>query len=189
VTINGFQESDASHRRERISDGIAGADPTDHHFRVSLGELLKNARQARALTLRQASAKIDGRFSPAALGSYERGQRAISVLRLITLAELYGVDAGDLMIQARSRSLRQLAGTTSADTAVVLTITATTMPAEARRTPLGRYLILHGAQSVDLTAEQIRSLALLHRISPDEFIRWVTGWEPHPARWQPRRAS
>lgn len=48
-------------------------------------------RESRHLTLIQAAKLSKGRISAIALGSYERGDRSVSALKLITIANLYEV--------------------------------------------------------------------------------------------------
>lgn len=60
-------------------------------FAEVTGQVLREIRRARSLSLRHASARSSGRFKPSSLASYERGKRQISLERLFELAEVYGV--------------------------------------------------------------------------------------------------
>lgn len=60
-------------------------------FAKEIGRVLRRAREARGLTLRQASNLSGGRFPPTSLASYERGERAISVERFCRLAAVYRI--------------------------------------------------------------------------------------------------
>lgn len=53
-------------------------------------------RESRHLTLIQAAKLSKGRISAIALGSYERGDRSVSALKLITIANLYEVPISEL---------------------------------------------------------------------------------------------
>jgi transcriptional regulator with XRE-family HTH domain len=59
------------------------------------------------LSLDQLSRRSDGRYQPSSLGSYERGERAISVVRFCELALLLGVSPDQLLGDALSRSWPQ----------------------------------------------------------------------------------
>jgi transcriptional regulator with XRE-family HTH domain len=59
------------------------------------------------LSLDQLARRSDGRFQPSSLGGYERGERAISVVRFCELARLLGVPPDHLLGDALSRSSPQ----------------------------------------------------------------------------------
>ena len=61
------------------------------------GENLRAVRRRLRLSLREVSERSQGEFQPSVLGAYERGDRAISVARLVRLAELYGVPVDALL--------------------------------------------------------------------------------------------
>lgn len=54
-----------------------------------LGEHLRKLRRQKGLSLLDVQALSDGAFKASVMGAYERGERAISALRLAALAELY----------------------------------------------------------------------------------------------------
>jgi transcriptional regulator with XRE-family HTH domain len=62
-----------------------------------VGEVLRNARQERGLTLHDVQVRSRGRFKPSSLGGYERGERNLSLERFRDLADLYGVPADQLL--------------------------------------------------------------------------------------------
>ena len=51
-------------------------------------------RNQQGLSLQGVEAKSAGRWKAVVVGSYERGDRAVTVQRLAELAEFYGVPAG-----------------------------------------------------------------------------------------------
>lgn len=59
-------------------------------------------RESRHLTLIQAAKLSKGRISAIALGSYERGDRSVSALKLITIANLYEVPISELFESPRN---------------------------------------------------------------------------------------
>ena len=63
------------------------------------GHALRRARRARGLTLRDVGARSEGQFKPTAVAGYERAERAISLERFCSLAELYGMNPERLLSQ------------------------------------------------------------------------------------------
>lgn len=66
-------------------------------FVVAQGELLRTARSRRGLTLHEVEAASAGEFKAASLSAYERGERAISVRRLLRIAEVYQTSIDELL--------------------------------------------------------------------------------------------
>jgi len=63
----------------------------------ALGARLREVRSAQALSLHEVERRSGGRWKAVVVGSYERGDRAVSVHRLAELAAFYGVSATDLL--------------------------------------------------------------------------------------------
>ncbi len=62
-----------------------------------IGERLRAIRRQKGLSLHDVEAKSKLEFKASVLGAYERGERAISVPRLLRLAEIYEVPADQLL--------------------------------------------------------------------------------------------
>jgi transcriptional regulator with XRE-family HTH domain len=62
-----------------------------------IGERLRAVRWQRGWTLHDVAARSDNLFRVTTLRSYERGDRQISVVRLLMLAELYEVPPAELL--------------------------------------------------------------------------------------------
>jgi transcriptional regulator with XRE-family HTH domain len=62
-----------------------------------VGERLRDVRQQKRLSLQAVEARSDQEFKASVLGAYERGERAISVLRLQRLARFYRVPVDQLL--------------------------------------------------------------------------------------------
>jgi transcriptional regulator with XRE-family HTH domain len=73
------------------------------HFAQVLGDVLRDARQQRGLTLRQAMERSEGHFKPSVIGGYERGERSVSVARFCELAKFYRIPADRLLGQVLAR--------------------------------------------------------------------------------------
>ena len=78
----------------------------DHMERVDgrhVGERLRAIRRQKGLSLHDVEARSDQEFKASVLGAYERGERAISVPRLLRLAELYRVPPDQLLPRGAPR--------------------------------------------------------------------------------------
>ncbi len=72
-------------------------DDQEDNVRLKVGQRLREVRLALGLTLEGATAASRRAIKTSTLGSYERGDRTITVSRLYALAELYGVPVHDLL--------------------------------------------------------------------------------------------
>ena len=66
-------------------------------YAKALGMRLRGIRQQQALSLQGVEEKSKGRWKAVVIGSYERGDRAVTVQRLSELAEFYGVPVSELL--------------------------------------------------------------------------------------------
>jgi transcriptional regulator with XRE-family HTH domain len=64
---------------------------------VRVGERLRAIRRQKGLSLHDVEARSNLEFKASVLGAYERGERAISVPRLLRLAEIYEVPSDQLL--------------------------------------------------------------------------------------------
>lgn len=71
-------------------------------FSATLGVRLRAARRQRGWSLGEVESYTSGEFKASVVGAYERGERALSVQRLVRLAEIYAVPASDLLPFASS---------------------------------------------------------------------------------------
>lgn len=67
----------------------------------TLAQRIRHIRQSRGLTLQQVSTRSKGAISAIALGSYERGDRSISVKKIFEIAELYAIPVEELFTPAQ----------------------------------------------------------------------------------------
>lgn len=66
-------------------------------FSASLGVRLRSARRQRGWSLGEVESYTGGEFKASVVGAYERGERALSVQRLVRLADIYVVPPSDLL--------------------------------------------------------------------------------------------
>ena len=66
-------------------------------YAKALGARLRAIRMQQHLSLHGVERKSAGKWKAVVVGSYERGDRAVSVQRLAELADFYGVPVSDLL--------------------------------------------------------------------------------------------
>ena len=66
-------------------------------YAKSLGARLRSIRQQQGLSLQGVEEKSSGRWKAVVVGSYERGDRAVTVSRLAELADFYRVPVAELL--------------------------------------------------------------------------------------------
>src|SRR6476620_3873801 len=90
-------------------------------FSQRVGERLRAIRRQKRLSLHDVEAASNQEFKASVLGAYERGERAISVLRLQRLARIYDVPVDQLLPddggQQRSRAVLEKGGKVAIDLA------------------------------------------------------------------------
>ena len=71
-------------------------------YTKALGARLRSIRSQQGLSLHGVEEKSRGRWKAVVVGSYERGDRNVTVERLAELAEFYGVPASELLPATRA---------------------------------------------------------------------------------------
>ncbi|MFZ4515511.1 MAG: transcriptional regulator [Acidimicrobiia bacterium] len=74
----------------------------DEAMGAAIGERLRSIRRQLRWSLHEVETQSEQEFKASVLGAYERGERAISLPRLLRLANLYGVPADQLLPQTRA---------------------------------------------------------------------------------------
>ena len=82
----------------QVSAEGARVDPADAaQYQERLGSRLRTVRRAQGLRLQDVEQRSDGRFKAVVVGSYERGDRAVSAHKLAALAAFYQVPVTELL--------------------------------------------------------------------------------------------
>ena len=88
---------------DRPSDSVDDVFANEGYAKA-LGTRLRAIRMQQHLSLHGVERKSGGKWKAVVVGSYERGDRAVSVQRLAELADFYGVPVSDLLPRTTARS-------------------------------------------------------------------------------------
>ena len=89
-----------ANRQSASSDDPSPAE----QYAIELGERLRNVRQQQDLSLHDVEDASEGELKASVVGAYERGERAVSVSRLRTLADFYRVPVSSLLPTSGGRT-------------------------------------------------------------------------------------
>ena len=173
-------------RGDREPAAATGAEHPDHRFDRALGARLRAVRSQQHLSLQGVERKSEGRWKAVVVGSYERGDRAISVHRLAELAAFYEVPVTELLPDG------------AADAPGTPVIPLTKVVLNARRVlelddpdaePLVRLVtaILHrrrqsasdrlATERLQIRSSDLISLAMLYDTTPEAITERLVRWQ------------
>ncbi len=146
-------------------------------YAKSLGARLRAIRTQQGLSLHGVEEKSQGRWKAVVVGSYERGDRAVTVQRLSELAEFYGVPVSELLPAGASI-------VTAEPTArIVIDLEQLQQVPADQSAPLARYAATIQSQRGDYNGrvlsirhEDLRSLAIIYDASPAALTEQLVGW-------------
>ncbi|MFZ9292160.1 MAG: transcriptional regulator [Ilumatobacteraceae bacterium] len=132
-----------------------GADaPGDAAFHLRVGERLRAIRKQKRLSLHDVEEQSRQEFKASVLGAYERGERAISVLRLQRLAQIYGVTV-DQLLPADPRRVEERQPGASAPTKLRIDVAKLSTRAGDQYQMLERFLRMIQVQRQDFNGKVI----------------------------------
>jgi transcriptional regulator with XRE-family HTH domain len=151
---------------------------TGSGYSKALGAKLRAIRQQQGLSLQGVEQKSQGRWKAVVVGSYERGDRSVTVAKLAELAEFYGVPLPELLPDSRaSRSFSELPNK------LVLDLERLSGLEDARAQPLARYAASIQAQRGDyngrvlsIRQEDMRALAVIYDLPTAELSELMVHW-------------
>jgi transcriptional regulator with XRE-family HTH domain len=147
----------------------------DDGYQRRLGERLRAIRRARGLRLQDVENRSAGRFKAVVVGSYERGDRAISAHRLAALATFYDVPLEDVLPDGHT--VRRARANSDEVPLALDRLRAGDDPALE---PLAR-LVHHvqwqrgdyNGRILTLRGDDLRTLAIALGVVPDELPAWL----------------
>jgi transcriptional regulator with XRE-family HTH domain len=153
--------------------------PDDREYARALGSRLRAVRSQQRLSLHGVERKSGGKWKAVVVGSYERGDRAVSVARLAELAEFYGVPISELLPTedgvATSRAeasgkivldLQRMQGVPAEDAAPLIRY------AQSIQRQRGDY----GNKVLSIRGEDLRALALMFDTSLEQLTEKLVNW-------------
>ena len=144
----------------------------------ALGARLRAIRTQQGLSLHGVEEKSEGRWKAVVVGSYERGDRAVTVQRLAELADFYGVP-----VRRAAAGRGHRLGASSRPPKLVLDLERLrSVPAE-RAGPLARYAATIQGQRGDyngkvlsIRQDDLRTLAVIYDMPPAALAEQLISW-------------
>jgi transcriptional regulator with XRE-family HTH domain len=148
----------------------------------ALGARLRAIRMQQGLSLHGVEEKSEGRWKAVVVGSYERGDRAVTVAKLADLADFYGVPVAELLPESRPSRRGAIAPKLVIDLQRLAELPA------HQAGPLARYAAAIQSQRGDyngkvltIRSEDLRSLAVIYDMPPEDLTQQLVDWGVLPA--------
>ena len=145
---------------------------TDYQRR--LGARLRAIRQQQGLTLQQVEEQSEGKWKAVVVGSYERGDRAVSVAKLAELSEFYNVPVSELLPKEEMAGVSSVA---NLGAKVMLDLRKLAKHEDPELKPLSRYAHTIQMQRGDfngnvltIRGEDLRALSVVYGTEPDDLV-------------------
>ena len=146
-------------------------------YAKALGARLRAIRTQQGLSLHGVEEKSHGRWKAVVVGSYERGDRAVTVQRLAELADFYGVPVNELLPEGASAPAAEQAAR------IVIDLEQLSSVPTDKAAPLARYAATIQSQRGDYNGrilsirnEDLRSLAVIYDASPSTLTEQLIDW-------------
>ncbi|MEI6229300.1 MAG: transcriptional regulator [Actinomycetes bacterium] len=143
----------------------------------ALGTRLRSIRQQQGLSLHGVEEKSRGRWKAVVVGSYERGDRAVTVQRLAELADFYSVPVSELLPDGAPTA------TVEAPPRLVLDLERLGMVPAEKAGPLARYAAAIQAQRGDyngrilsIRQDDLRTLGVIYDEPPSQLADQLIAW-------------
>ncbi|HVA61966.1 MAG TPA: transcriptional regulator [Mycobacteriales bacterium] len=147
-------------------------------YAKALGARLRAIRTQQGLSLHGVEEKSNGRWKAVVVGSYERGDRAVTVQRLAELADFYSVPVSELLPEGISS-----AAASEPPPRIVIDLELLQGVPADEAGPLHRYAATIQSQRGDyngrvlsIRQEDLRSLAVIYDRSPGDLTEKLISW-------------
>jgi transcriptional regulator with XRE-family HTH domain len=146
-------------------------------YAKALGARLRAIRTQQGLSLHGVEEKSQGRWKAVVVGSYERGDRAVTVQRLSELAEFYSVPVNELLPE------REAVIAVEQSPRIVIDLERLATVPREQGAPLARYAATIQSQRGDYNGrvlsirhEDLRSLAVIYDATPTSLTEQLITW-------------
>jgi transcriptional regulator with XRE-family HTH domain len=147
-------------------------------YAKALGQRLRAIRMQQGLSLHGVEEKSEGRWKAVVVGSYERGDRAVTVQRLAELADFYGVPISELLPDGVPA-----AAASELPPRLVLDLEKLQHIPADQAGPLARYTATIQSQRGDyngrvlsIRQDDLRSLAVIFDETPSQLTEQLISW-------------
>jgi transcriptional regulator with XRE-family HTH domain len=146
-------------------------------YAKALGAKLRTVRNQQGLSLQGVEAKSGGVWKAVVVGSYERGDRAVTVQRLAELAEFYGVPMSELLPEPLTTAIVE------PPPRLVIDLERLGQVPADKAGPLARYVAAIQAQRGDyngrvlsIRQDDLRTLAVIYDEAPGPLAEQLIAW-------------
>jgi len=146
-------------------------------YAKALGAKLRAVRQQQGLSLHGVEEKSQGRWKAVVVGSYERGDRAVTVQKLAELADFYAVPVSELPPDYSP------AAAAEPPQRLVLDLERLGLVPAEKAGPLARYAAAIQAQRGDyngrvlsIRQDDLRTLAVIYDEAPSQLAEQLIAW-------------
>jgi transcriptional regulator with XRE-family HTH domain len=143
----------------------------------ALGTRLRAIRTQQGLSLHGVEEKSKGRWKAVVVGSYERGDRAVTVQKLAELADFYGVPVAELLPEGQPTAAAE------PPPRVVIDLEALAEVSPESSGLLARYVASIQSQRGDyngrvlsIRQDDLRTLAVMYDETPSRLAERLVGW-------------
>lgn len=148
------------------------------NYATLLGRRLRSIRQQQGLSLQGVEEKSQGKWKAVVVGSYERGDRAVTVQKLSDLAAFYGVPLAELVPGAG-----QFGAASEAPRKLVLDLERLAELDLEEAQPLARFTATIQAQRGDyngrvlsIRRDDLRTLSVIYGEAPSQVAERMLEW-------------
>jgi transcriptional regulator with XRE-family HTH domain len=142
-----------------------------------LGARLRAIRTQQGLSLHGVEERSQGRWKAVVVGSYERGDRAVTVTRLAELADFYGVPVSELLPEGGPNAAAE------PPPRLIIDLERLQSVPQEKAGPLARYAATIQAQRGDyngrvlsIRQDDLRTLAVIYDESPSVLTEQLITW-------------
>ncbi|MGH8869286.1 MAG: transcriptional regulator BldD [Actinomycetes bacterium] len=146
-------------------------------YAKALGSRLRAIRTQQGLSLHGVEEKSKGRWKAVVVGSYERGDRAVTVQKLAELADFYGVPVPELLPEGQTNAAVE------PPPRVVIDLERLADVAPESSGLLSRYVAAIQSQRGDyngrvlsIRQDDLRTLAVMYDETPSRLAERLVGW-------------